>query len=49
MTGKRKCNSCRKFRLHKEMLQVIERLYLGLWRLRRSALAYFLLPDLWAL
>jgi hypothetical protein len=23
--------------------------YLGLWRLRLSALAYFLLPDLWAL
>jgi hypothetical protein len=28
---------------------IIIMIYLGLWRLRLSALAYFLLPDLWAL
>jgi hypothetical protein len=28
---------------------IIIMIYLGLWRLRLSILAYFLLPDLWAL
>jgi hypothetical protein len=30
-------------------IRIIIMIYLGLWRLRLSILAYFLLPDLWAL